>query len=689
MSILDELLVRLGVDAEELTSGTEEAADNVEGSLKGIAAAGAGAVVGGLFVSGLNSAMDASNATSRLQQQLGLTAQEAERAGDVAGQVFRAGFGESIDEVSDSLGSVISSIDGMSHATNEELASMSTSALRLADLYEIDVADAAQAAGTMISNGLVKDGKEAFDVLTVAAQHLPKQMLEDIPATVNEYGKSWSRIGIDAKDAFSLMSQYVNAGGRDIDQAGDVLHEFARITSEETARAAQGFQSLGLDSKQMLADIGKGGEPARAALQKTLEAMRGIKDPAKQAALGVQLFGDMAGEGGDALWAMDPATAAASSGMDKVKGAADAANDAMAASASQQYDSLMRTLSGTIGDVLAPALKVVNGFLADNPDLVSAIIPVALAVAAALAIWAIAQWALNSALLANPYTWIILGVVALIGAIVMIATKTTWFQTMWHAMTDAVVAAWDWLWGMLKQGFAFLTDLFLNWTGPGLLISHWDDITGAIGTAIDWVKTKVGQGVAATVAIFDWFGALPGKIGAFFQSMNMAAAQKIGALIAFVRGIPGRVSDAVGNLGSLLYNAGANIIRGLINGVTGMIGALQQKFSSITSMIPDWKGPMDVDMRLLTPSGAALMTGLMDGIDNRTPALHQQLQGITSSIPGNVSAGVNRAATGSGGPLVLEFASAGGRVNDMLLELVQEAIRVRGGDPVQVLTPTG
>lgn len=677
----------VGIDTQELTAGADDAADHVESSFSGIKAAAAGIAVGGLFAMGLTNAMDATAANDKLARQLGLTDEEAKRAGDVAGDVFSAGFGESISDVNDALGSVASSMGDLSELTNDELQSMTKSALMLADTFEIDVADASTAAGQLISNGLVKDGTEAFDVLTAAAQTLPKSMVEDIPAVINEYGKHFARLGLDAQTSFGLMSQYVKAGGRDIDQAADVLHEFARITSEETDRAAAGFKALGLDSGDMLAAINKGGPGAEKALTQTLDALRGVKDPAKQAQLAIELFGDMAGEGANALWAMDPATAAASSGLDNVKGAAKDATDAMEDSPAQMWDSAMRTLATTIGDALTPVLLAVMGFLKENPALISAITPVVLAVAAALAIWAAVQWVLNSALLANPMTWIILGIVALVAAIVVIATKTTWFQDLWSVAMDGVGAAWDWIWDKLQQGFKLLEQLFLNFTGPGLIIHHWDTIMDAIGSATDWVNAKVADGMRAVLSAIDWLGALPGRVGRYFGGMLTSATEKSLALVEYVRGIPDRVETAVGDLGHLLYGAGASIIQGLMDGITGMLGSLQHKLGSVTSMIPDWKGPMTLDMRLLTPSGEAIMGGLMVGIDNEEAALQRQLQGITTSIPGNVSAGVAQAAGGSGGRTELVISSAGGAVNDAILELVRNAIEVRGGDPVAVLTP--
>ncbi|WP_405710117.1 phage tail tape measure protein [Streptomyces xanthophaeus] len=681
MAVLSELLVKLGIDAQELTNGAEGAAQDVNNSLMGIGGMAAGAAVGGMFAVGLASAMDASSANAQLTAQLGLTEAEAERAGDVAGEVFNAGFGESIAEVNEGIGAVASALGGMSEIGTAELEDMTRAGLALAKTFEIDVAEASTAAGVMINTGLVKDGTEAFDVLTKAAQTLPKSMMADIPATVTEYGKHWSRIGLDAKDAMGMMSQYVQAGGRDIDQAGDVLHEFARITSEETDKASEAFKGLGLPAKQMLADIHKGGEPAKAALQKTIEALRGVKDEGKQSALAVELFGDMAGEGADALWAMDPATAAAKTGMADAAGAAKSMQDALAADPMMAYDSIVRSLSSSLGELLGPALTTVAGFAKEHPEAFKAIAAALGIFAVAMAIAAAAQWAMNSAMLANPVTWIILAVVALIAVIVLVATKTEWFQTAWKWMTDEVGKAWDWLWGKVSTGLSDLANFMMTWTGAKWIMQHWQQIKDAVGAAVAWVTDTVEAGSRGVTAAIDWLQALPGRVRQYFGDMAMQAGLKITALVDWVRGIPERVKSAVGDLGRLLLGAGRSIIQGLIDGVNGMVGSLRNKFSSITGMIPDWKGPMSLDMRLLTPSGEALMDGLMDGVQGGVPDLRRTLQGITSEIPHNVSVGVSRAgASGGGRQEVVARLVIDSTADSAFATAIKRVVRIDGGD---------
>lgn len=105
-------------------------------------------------------------------------------------------------------------------------------------------------------------------------------------------------------------------------------------------------------------------------------------------------------------------------------------------------------------------------------------------------------------------------------------------------------------------------------------------------------------------------------------------------IIGIAKSIPGRIKSAFGNAGRILWNIGKSIITGLIDGVSSMIGNLRNKFSGITNMIPDWKGPMSKDKKLLKKPGEAIMDGLINAIDDRTTNLRRKMQDITALIEG-------------------------------------------------------
>lgn len=84
--------------------------------------------------------------------------------------------------------------------------------------------------------------------------------------------------------------------------------------------------------------------------------------------------------------------------------------------------------------------------------------------AAGAKLWAGAQWLLNAALTANPIGLVIVAIAALIAIIVVIATKTDWFQRLWRAIWskigDPVKAAWEWIKRIVKAGIDFVLAYF-------------------------------------------------------------------------------------------------------------------------------------------------------------------------------------------------------------------------------------
>ncbi|WP_406336648.1 phage tail tape measure protein [Streptomyces zaomyceticus] len=594
MPVLDELLVRISMDS----SGVEEGAQETTSRLDGLAApaAAAGIAAGAVFAAGIAGAMDIAEAQHELKDSLGLTEQEAERAGGIAGDVFSDGFGESLEEVTTGLATVTQAMGKLGDFTDAELQDMTKSALGLAKKLEVDVAEASTAAGQLIKQGLVKDGTEAFDVLAKAAQVLPKSMLADVPAVVQEYGTHFKRIGLDAKTAFGMMSQFVKAGGKDIDQAADVLHEFARITSEETDRATEGFKALGLDGTKMLADIGKGGKPAADALQLTLEKLRGVADPAKRAQLGVALFGDMAGEAADALLAMNPETAKAASGMDTAAGASKKLTDSMEASPAQQMDAAMRTLQMTLGEAFLPILKSVSTFIGENKDAIKEWMPVVLLLVGALGLMAAAIWIVNIAMMANPVGLIIAGIVALIAIVVILVMK-------WDEVKAALLAYWEQMKADALRIWNALTKFFVdawNKTKEDAL-RVWNAITGFLTAA--WDKTKA-DAIRVWNAITSFFAsawaktkadalrvwnAIVGFLASAWTKTKTDAVRVWSAITSWISGqwtsLTNSVRTAVDKIGSFFGGMWDGITQGLKTALNGAIWLINNAIAGINTLI--------------------------------------------------------------------------------------------------------
>lgn len=210
----------------------------------------------------------------------------------------------------------------------------------------------------------------------------------------------------------------------------------------------------------------------------------------------------------------------------------------------------------------------------------TAALGVASAVAAAGGLPAIiaATWAWTAALLANPVTWIILGIAALVAAIVALAMNweavTAWVSGVWSAFTgwlemsfESVANWWNNLWTGIStfvQGvwngivawfsgaLQWLVDLFMNWTLLGQVIKNWDAIKGAF--------TGAWKGITS------WFSGALDSFTRFWQNAWT--------------GIGNFVGDVFGNIVGFV-KAPLNAIIGLVNKA---IGAINQ----IKVDIPDW-----------------------------------------------------------------------------------------------------
>jgi hypothetical protein len=323
------------------------------------------------------------------------------------------------------------------------------------------------------------------------------------------------------------------------------------------------------------------------------------------------------------------------------------------------------------------ALKAMARFAAQMIRTAAIAIAQFVRMAARAVIWAAtmaAQWLIAM----GPVGWIIAIVIGLVALII----------ANWDTVKAYTSAAWNWAVTQIKNAVNGIL-AGVEWLSriPGK-IAAW------FGQAKDWA-------ISRALALVAWITGLPGRVNralagllgvlrqrasSAFQALKDTAVNKALTLVSWARGLPGKIMSAIGDLNRLLVGAGRALIQGLINGITGMVGSLRSKLSDITGMLPDWKGPMRVDLRLLAPSGAALMGGFMDGIASQTPALHDQLQGITRDLPG--MAGVNRSRSAQlatqGAGLRIEIAGP-----DTFKQLIRRIVQTnsRGGD-VQTLFGT-
>ncbi|MEU6768504.1 phage tail tape measure protein [Streptomyces sp. NPDC046853] len=340
-------------------AGTE-AGNGLKDKLKGGAIA-AGAAAGALLVAGIGEAMEQANITNSLQASLGTTGKVAAAQGKVAGKLYSTGVSGSFQEAADAIKAVVQSGLAPPDATNAQLQAIATKASDVANVFGQDMGGVTNAVSQMMKTGLAKNSTEAFDIITKGFQSGADKG-GDLLDTVNEYGVQFQKAGLTGADAMGLINQAIKAGARDSDVAADAIKEFSIRAVDGSKSTVSGFKALGLSADDMAAKFGKGGKTSKAALDLTLDRLRGIKDPVKQAQVATALFGTQAEDLGQALFAMDPSSAAKDLG--KFGGAADKVGKTIRSGPSHEITVFTRALKQGFVDFIGGQVLPILGTLA-------------------------------------------------------------------------------------------------------------------------------------------------------------------------------------------------------------------------------------------------------------------------------------------------------------------------------------
>ncbi|GLH94892.1 phage tail tape measure protein [Phytohabitans aurantiacus] len=643
MSTLADLLVKIGVDNTGVDKGTKQTESKFEKTWSRVkaTAALAGAAIGLAVATSAVQALDVEAASDKLSAQLGASADEAGRFGKVAGDLYAGAWGESIGQVNDAVGAVVTSIDGMRGASEAALESMTAKALDFAAAFELDVTRATQVVGQVVSSGLAKDATQAMDLLTVSMQRVPAAVREDLVDALDEYGPFMASIGVTGEKAFGLLVKSAEKGMFGLDKTGDALKEFTILTTDMSATSKAGYDALGLSQEAMSRKLLSGGEVGAKAFQQIIDGLLAIKDPVKQSQAALALFGtpleDLnVSEIPKFLKQLD----ATQGGLGKVAGATDELGKTLNDNSKTELTAFKRQAEAALVNVLAdavPHLRDTGTFLKENATWVKplaiglGILAVVIGTIIVLTkIWTAVQMAYNVVAAANPIGLIVLAIVALIAIIVLIATKTTWFQTIWEAVWGAIKAAAMFVFNWIVGGWKFVFN-----TVVGILKLWWTVFSGFWG--------KVGQIAADT---WNW---IIGKITSF---------------VGFVKGLPGKIASAA---------------KGMWNGI---VGAFK---SAINTLIRMWNNFS------LTLGGGSVLGLSIPSVTLNTPNIpFLKDGGIVPATPGGTLAVIGegrhdeavvplpRGASQLGGgemTATVEAGSGGTTVQRKVAELVLELIR--------------
>jgi hypothetical protein len=661
----------LEMDDAGFTSVLDKLPGKIDGSskvLKGAAALAAGGIALAL-AGGINNALDLQDANANLSAQLGLTTEESARLGGVAGRLYSDAYGDSIEGVNSAVAQVVSSIGGMRDASAADVEEVTAKVLNMATAFEVDTGRAAQVAGQLISAGLADGPNEAIDLLTANLQRVPTALREDLLDAADEYGPFFAQLGLSGEEAMNALVKGSEQGTYGIDKTGDALKELTIRATDMSTSSVAAYEAAGLNADEMAAKFLAGGEQGKQGLDQLVQGLLGIQDPTAQANAAIGLFGTPLEDlGVGKIPSFLESLSSMNEGMGSTAGAADELSSTVNGTARVGWEGLTRQFEqiiGVVGAGLLPMLEGLIGFLADNPAVVTAMaIGIGILAVAFIAL-TVATWAMNTALLANPITWVVIAIVALIAAVVLLVTHwdvmvagvkviwggfigwitgvidgfVGWWNDLWGGIGDGLGAAWqgalDWfaglgatIMGLLQAGLQVVLDLFLTWSPLGIIISNWQAI-------VDWFAGLPQMLLGVLAGAGEWLLGIGEMI---LQGLATGIALGIIGLVYLFTQFPTDLVNWLVGAATWLIATGSEIMQGLLGGIVTGWESLVAWFTGL---------PMAIAIFLIT-AGTWLVTNgtqLIDGLRSGVTTAWANVVAFFTSIPAALQGIMMGAAT--------------------------------------------
>ena len=291
------------------------------------------------------SANNVADATAKIQNNLGGTAEEAEKVAGIANDVFKDGWGDSLDSVTTSLLEVKEQLGSL---PDEDLAAITKEAIALEQSLGMDTSETLRGVNSLMQTyGLT--AQEAFDYMVVGAQK-GLNKTDELGDNLAEYAPLWEQNGYSAQEMFNTLQAGLDAGAYNLDKVNDLVKEFGIRIGDGTIKTA--VEEMGGSWKEIYDTWEASGESIDELFRRMAQNLASIQDPQEKAMALTQIWGSL---GEDAGAKVVEALGNVTEEYGNVNGAAQTVVDTLEATQSQKFQSMFRDMTDTLvplGDIL-------------------------------------------------------------------------------------------------------------------------------------------------------------------------------------------------------------------------------------------------------------------------------------------------------------------------------------------------
>ncbi|WP_162995593.1 phage tail tape measure protein [Janthinobacterium agaricidamnosum] len=242
----------------------------------------------------------------------------------------------------------------------------------------------------------------------------------------------------------------------------------------------------------------------------------------------------------------------------------------------------------------------------------------------------------GTALLTTPVGWVILAIAAIAGAAYLI-------YKYWEPIKGFFRGLWSDVKTAFAGGFVGVNNLIANWSPLGLFYRAFAGVLGWFGIALPAKFTDFGASLLQRItASWQPIAAFFADIWSRLRTVCAGGMASISALIinwspvgVFYQAFAGVMSWFGIKLPAQFTEFGGNILRGLVNGITGSMGAVKDAVSNAGSSTIAWfkeKLGIHSPSRVFAQLGDYTMQGLVVGLDRSEGAPIAKVSGLAQRL---------------------------------------------------------
>ena len=291
------------------------------------------------------SANNVSDATAKIQNNLGGTAEEAAKVAGIANDVFKDGWGESLDSVATSMLEVKEQLTGISDVDLGDITKMT---IALEQSLGMDQTESLRGINALMETyGMT--AYEAFDYMVAGAQK-GLNKTDELGDNLAEYAPLWEQNGYSAQEMFNTLQAGLDAGAYNLDKVNDLVKEFGIRVGDGTIKTA--IEAMGGSWKEIYDTWEASGESNDELFRRMAANLASMQDPQEKALALTEIWGSL---GEDAGSKVVEALGNVTEQYGEVNGAAQDVIDTLEETQSQKFQAMFRDMTDTLvplGDIL-------------------------------------------------------------------------------------------------------------------------------------------------------------------------------------------------------------------------------------------------------------------------------------------------------------------------------------------------